>query len=87
MADHVPKAIASGVDAVGLDTALWVALQARFDAGQPVFPRIPLRWGVQRITNLAASWRDQLIEVLGAIGMREVRRLRRTGPAHAPGRA
>jgi hypothetical protein len=33
-------------------------------------------WGVRRIRNLAASWRDQLLEVLGAMGLREVRRLR-----------
>jgi hypothetical protein len=26
--------------------------------------------------NLTASWRDQLLEILGAMGMREVRRLR-----------
>src|SRR5690606_17546151 len=33
-------------------------------------------WGEQRIINLMAAWRDQLLEVLGAMGMREVRRLR-----------
>jgi len=33
-------------------------------------------WGVQRVKNLAASWRDQLLEVMGAMGLREVRRLR-----------
>ncbi len=33
-------------------------------------------WGEQRIVNLAASWRNQLLEVLGAMGLREVRRLR-----------
>jgi hypothetical protein len=33
-------------------------------------------WGAQRIVNLMAAWRDQLLEVLGAMGMREVRRLR-----------
>ena len=82
-AEHVPKAIISGVDAVGLDTALWVALQARFD-GEVVerdtarvsFPRLPLAWAAQRLANLAASWRDQLLEVMGAMGLREVRRLR-----------
>jgi glutamate synthase domain-containing protein 2 len=82
-AEHVPKAIICGLDAVGLDTALWVALGARFD-GDAVdpdstrarFPRAPLAWGVQRVANLAAAWRDQLLEVLGAMGLREVRRLR-----------
>jgi hypothetical protein len=33
-------------------------------------------WGAQRIANLMAAWRDQLLEVLGAMGLREVRRLR-----------
>jgi Conserved region in glutamate synthase len=83
MAEHVPKAIACGLDAVALDTALLVALQARFppaaaEAGRvraPV-PRLEVTWGVARIRNLAASWRDQLLEVLGAMGLREVRRLR-----------
>jgi hypothetical protein len=28
------------------------------------------------ITNLAAAWHSQLLEVLGAMGIREVRRLR-----------
>jgi len=31
---------------------------------------------VQRVKNLLGSWRDQLLEVLGAMGLREVRRLR-----------
>ncbi|MER3458426.1 MAG: hypothetical protein C4309_07175, partial [Chloroflexota bacterium] len=33
-------------------------------------------WGAQRVVNLMASWHNQLLEVLGAMGMREVRRLR-----------
>jgi len=33
-------------------------------------------YGVGRMTNLIAAWHDQLIEVMGAMGMREVRRLR-----------
>ena len=28
------------------------------------------------MTNLIAAWHDQLIEVMGAMGMREARRLR-----------
>jgi glutamate synthase domain-containing protein 2 len=83
LAEHVAKAILCGLDAVGLDTALWTALQARFTgpvltchAAEVVFPRFPEAWGVQRLTNLAASWRDQLLEVMGAMGLREARRLR-----------
>jgi hypothetical protein len=33
-------------------------------------------WGAQRIMNLVGAWRDQLLEVMGAMGIREVRRLR-----------
>ncbi len=83
MAEHVPKAIISGLDAVALDTALWVALQARFEGecvdrktARVTFPRLERTWGVQRLKNLVASWRDQLLEILGAMGLREVRRLR-----------
>jgi len=82
--EHVPKAIICGLDAVALDTPLLAALQAEFleecaDREKSRF-RLPRRlkvdWGVRRITNLLASWRDQLLEVLGAMGLREVRRLR-----------
>jgi hypothetical protein len=82
-AEHVPKAILCGLDAVALDTAAWVALQARFEgdcveraATRLTLPRFDQSWGVQRVSNLVSSWRDQLLEVLGAMGMREVRRLR-----------
>jgi hypothetical protein len=83
-AEHVPKAIIAGLDAVALDTPLLVALQARFDGDftnrRMDNVRLPKtfdqRWGVQRLMNLMASWRDQLLEILGAMGMREVRRLR-----------
>jgi hypothetical protein len=78
MAEHVAKAIACGLDLVALDLPLWVALQARIggDGTPAAFPRLDGAWAVQRLRNLANSWRDQLLEVLGAMGMREVRRLR-----------
>ena len=34
------------------------------------------QWGLQRLKNMTASWHDQLLEILGAMGLREVRRLR-----------
>jgi len=83
LAEHVSKAIICGLDAVGLDVALAAALQARFsgecidrEVASLSFPRLYKDWGIQRLKNLAASWRDQLLEVMGAMGMREVRRLR-----------
>src|SRR6266567_829261 len=83
LAEHVPKAIICGLDAVSLDVALAVALQARFngecidrETASLSFLRLNTAWGVQRLKNLAASWQDQLLEILGAMGLREVRRLR-----------
>jgi Conserved region in glutamate synthase len=83
LAEHVPKAIICGADAVALDTALCVALQGKMngecrDPGTAVMalPRFEYSWAVQRIVNLSASWRDQLLEILGAMGLRESRRLR-----------
>ncbi len=83
-AEHVPKAIIAGLDVVVLDTPILVALQARFIGNfsnrrmkNVRLPKnLPPQWGVQRIKNLMASWRDQLLEILGAMGLREVRRLR-----------
>jgi hypothetical protein len=82
-AEHLAKAIISGLDAVALDTPLWVALQGKLtgecteEAGARVeMPALDARWAVQRLANLSAAWRDQLLEVLGAMGMRDVRRLR-----------
>jgi hypothetical protein len=83
-AEHVPKAIICGLDAVALDTALLAALQAQFlgeclDHERSRFRlprRLTVNWGIQRVENLLASWRDQLLEVLGAMGLRDVRRLR-----------
>ena len=83
-ADHLPKAIITGMDAVGLDLPLLIAMQARLTGDTKtrdvVNVKLPSKmdkaWGVQRILNLSCSWRDQLLEILGAMGVREVRRLR-----------
>lgn len=83
MAEHLPKAILCGADAVALDTPLAAALQARLlggataaDARYDVPARLDAAWGAQRIVNLCGAWRDQLLEIMGAMGLREVRRLR-----------
>lgn len=83
-AEHMPKAILCGLDAVALDTPLVVALQGRFDGecadrntSRFTFPnKLNSAWGKQRLMNLAASWRDQLLEISGAMGIRETRRMR-----------
>ena len=82
-AEHVPKAIICGADLVAIDTTVLVALQSRFkgecvssQSGMITPERFDSRWGEQRLVNLLASWHDQLIEILSAMGMRDVRRLR-----------
>lgn len=83
-AEHLPKAIICGLDLIALDTPLLVAMQGdfqgecsnRMDSRFTLPGRFSTSWGAQRLKNMCASWRDQLLEVLGAMGIREVRRLR-----------
>ncbi len=82
-AEHVPKAIILGADGVVVDVPLVAALGCPLTdgcfAGDPCpsgLATMDPTWGAQRIVNLMISWRNQLLEVLGAMGMREVRRLR-----------
>jgi glutamate synthase domain-containing protein 2 len=83
MAEHVAKAIICGADGVILDLPLLIALECRLCKkclrGLPCpvkIGNINIGWATQRIMNLMAAWRSQLLEVLGAMGLREVRRLR-----------
>lgn len=83
MAEHVAKAIICGADAVAADVALLLALECRVclrcEKGLdcPVeIENIHPDWGGQRIINLMCAWRNQILEVLGAMGIREIRRLR-----------
>ncbi len=79
-AEHVPKIVACGADVAVLDLvpqvawgcALWADQRTCHAETKEVDPA----WGAQRLVNLMAAWRDQLLEALGAMGMREVRRLR-----------
>jgi len=79
-AEHVAKAIACGADLVAVDFALQVAWGCSLWADRRKCPveteELDPEWGSQRVINLLNAWRDQLLEALGAMGMREVRRLR-----------
>ena len=82
-AEHVPKAVMCGADAVALDTPVLMALHARLPGeyvapgGEVRLPKdFPPEWGAQRLVNFIASWRNQLLEVASAMGIRDVRRLR-----------
>lgn len=81
-AEHVPKSILCGADIVSLDKALLMALECRdcvecAASSCPVdIAAAPSDWVEGRVMNMVGAWRDQLLEVLGAMGIREVRRLR-----------
>ena len=83
LAEHIPKSIICGADLVAVDTTVLVAIQAQFlgeckspETGRIAPEKFDTKWGEQRLVNLLVSWHDQLIEILSAMGMRDVRRLR-----------
>jgi len=83
MAEHLAKIIICGADAGSVDTAAMVAMECRLcdrcreQIECPVeLDAVPEEWATQRIVNLLGSWHSQLIEVMGAMGIREARRLR-----------
>jgi hypothetical protein len=83
MAEHVPKAMLCGADLTAIDLPLLIALGARlYEEPEKilVFPeeleKIKVKTVKQRIVNLMGAWHSQLLEVMGAMGIREARRLR-----------
>jgi len=81
LAEHVPKILICGADGVGVDLALLAALECRLcsECAEPCpvdIKNAPQDWAAQRIINLIGAWHSQLIEVMGAMGLREARRLR-----------
>jgi ferredoxin len=83
MAEHVPKAMICGADLTAIEIPLFIALGARLYEGPEkslVFPaglhKFPVRIIKQRIVNLMGAWHSQILEMMGAMGIREARRLR-----------
>jgi hypothetical protein len=84
MAEHMAKSIICGADGVIVDVPLLIALECRLcyrcrkDLSCPakIDNTIDPQWGSQRMINLMGAWHNQLIEVMGAMGIREARRLR-----------
>jgi ferredoxin len=83
MAEHVAKLIICGADLLSMDIPLLVAMECRVcrrckeGITCPVeLDKVAPSWGADRIRNLLSGWHSQLIEILGAMGIREVRRLR-----------
>lgn len=83
MAEHVAKSLICGADAVAVDLPLLIALECRLcyrckdGKSCPVkLEDVEQKWGSQRIVNLMSAWHNQLLEVMGAFGIREARRMR-----------
>jgi ferredoxin len=83
MAEHVAKLIICGADMLSVDIPLLVAMECRVCRRCKEGIACPVElegvdpvWGAGRVRNLMAAWHNQLLEILGAMGIREVRRLR-----------
>ncbi len=83
LAEHMAKAIICGADLVSIDLPLMIGLECHLcDRCEPgmscpaKLEDVPFDYAAGRMTNLIGAWHDQLIEVMGAMGMREARRLR-----------
>jgi glutamate synthase domain-containing protein 2 len=83
MAEYVPKAMLCGADLTAVDMPLLIAVGARLYE-EPnrllIFPeglgKIPVSLLTQRMVNLIGAWHSQILEMMGAMGIREARRLR-----------
>ncbi|MFQ6013723.1 MAG: glutamate synthase-related protein, partial [Thermoplasmata archaeon] len=73
--EHVPKALLCGADAVALDTTYLIALGWNGNPQTSVPSPLPAGWAVQRVKNWTNACRDQLLEVMGAMGIRDARRM------------
>jgi len=83
MAEHVAKGLICGADTVFAEVQLLIALQCRMclrcadgltcpvDIGET-----SSKWVAARVVNLFGAWHNQLLEVMGAMGIREARRMR-----------
>jgi ferredoxin len=83
MAEHVAKSIICGADGVVIDLPIIIALECRMcrrcTKGLPCPVEIDQAepsWVASRIINLIGAWHNQLLEIMGAMGIRDVRRLR-----------
>jgi len=82
-AEHVVKAVVCGADLVGIDLPLGVAMECRLcgecERGEScsiAIEQTDSDYATRRVINLIGAWHQQMIEMLGAMGIREMRRLR-----------
>jgi ferredoxin len=83
MAEHAPKAMLCGADLTAIDLPLLIALGTRiYEEPEKLLiipeglDKIPIHTLEQRIINLMGAWHSQILEMMGAMGIREIRRLR-----------
>jgi glutamate synthase domain-containing protein 2 len=83
MAEHVAKAILCGADAVVIDFPILIALECRMCRRCSSGLSCPVElekatpvWVASRVYNLLGAFHNQLLEVMGAMGIRDARRLR-----------
>ena len=84
LSEHVAKALICGADLVSIDLPLMIAIECRLcESCKPgdycpakLDKDIDLKYGAGRMTNLMGAWHWQMVELMGAMGMREARRLR-----------
>jgi len=81
--EHMAKVLLCGADLISTYLPLLISLECRLcktcRLGIPCPARledVDFTYGVGRMRNLIAAWHLQLIELMGAMGMREARRLR-----------
>jgi len=83
LAEHLPKMLICGADGASIDLPLLIGLECRLckrclvDKSCPVeIDKVTADFTANRVVNLMCSWWSQLIEVMGAMGIRDVRRVR-----------
>jgi hypothetical protein len=83
LAEHVIKSIICGADLVAVDVPLMIALECRVcencrkEVACPIdLDSVSRDYAVRRIVNLIGAWHSQMLEMMGAMGIREARRLR-----------
>jgi glutamate synthase domain-containing protein 2 len=84
LAEHVAKAIICGADLVSINIPLMIAVECRMCNNCKPGDYCPAKldkdldfnYGAGRMINLIGAWYWQMVELMGAMGMREVRRLR-----------
>jgi ferredoxin len=81
--EHMAKGLLCGADLVSMELPLLIGLECRLcgecGSGHPCpaeIGEVTANYSVGRMTNLISAWHDQLVEIMGAMGMRDARRLR-----------